>query len=113
MRLIPILWRDTPHWARGLFLGNLGYVALTILYFLQLGPRQYWSLAPGMPFLLLLLDTPMQPRVLLSHVVWCALGTILVPRFGEVKGLLVTAGLIFAANIAYVAYGIMQFSLTH
>ena len=115
MKQFATLWLDSPRWARGLFLGNLGYIVLALLGFSlidhsfgdQMGLFIFFA-----PILWPMMGTPISSSIFLYHVAWCVLGALFVEWLGEVKGLIILVCLIYAVGIAVIIYALTHLSLS-
>jgi hypothetical protein len=107
------LWSDTPRWARGLFLGNLGSILLTGLGFTLIphSDRDQTGLFVALaPILWPRMLSTLGSGLLLFHAAWCVLSAILVQRFGEMIGMLIMIVLPCVVGIPVILYDLTHFS---
>jgi hypothetical protein len=113
MKQLTMLWFDTPRWARGLFLGNVCYVILAVLGF-NLIDRSYWDqvwlASVFAPILWPMMGTPISSGIFLYHATWCVFGALFVQLFGESKGMIILACLLYGVGIAVIIYALTHFS---
>jgi hypothetical protein len=115
MKQFATLWSDTPRWARGLFLGNLGYILITGIGFSLIEHGfwdQPWPADILIPLIWPLMRSPMGSDLFLYHAVWCGLGALLVQIFVELKGILIMIALPYGVGIAIIIYALTHFSFS-
>ena len=101
MKQLAAFWSGTPHWIRGLFLGNFSYIVMAVLIFISINngfSDQSWITSVLAPFMLLM-NSPIDSRVILYHIAWCLLGAVFVEWVGGPKGITLLAGLMYGIGV--------------
>lgn len=101
MKQLAVFWSGTPHWIRGLFLGNFSFSVMALLIFISI--NNGFSEQPGIstvlgPFMLLM-TSPIDSRVILHHIAWCLLGAVFVEWVGGPKGITLLAGVMYGIGV--------------
>lgn len=113
MKQFAMLWFDTPRWIRGLFLGNLCYIALAVVGFSLIDHSsgdQLWLASVLAPIIWPMMRTPISSAIFFYHVAWCVLGALFAQRFGEVKGIIILICILYVVGIALIIYALTHFS---
>jgi hypothetical protein len=101
MKQLAAFWSGTPHWIRGLFLGNFFYIVVAVLIFISINndpSEQSWITSVLAPFMLLM-NSPIDSRVILYHIAWCLLGAVFVEWAGGPKGITLLAGVMYGIGV--------------
>ena len=94
-------WSGTPYWIRGLFLGNFSYIVMTVLIFISInnGFSERSGITSVLAPFMLLMNSPIDSRVILYHIAWCLLGAVFVEWVGGPKGITLLAGVMYGIGV--------------
>ena len=101
MKQLAALWSGTPHWIRGLFLGNFSYIGMAVLIFISNngGFSEPSGISTVLAPFMLLMNSPIDSRVILYHIAWCLLGAVFVEWVGGPKGITLLAGVMYGIGV--------------